>query len=78
MEERPTLVFEAREDDVKEQDEEHGDTSSLDNGTRENGGWLDDNASTGTAFREELNKFESEGEWAQNLFYAYARRVCSL
>jgi hypothetical protein len=69
------LVEESREDDAKEHEEEEGDVSSLNNVVHEGAAWLDDAASTGTAFREETSKFESDGEWAQNLFYAYARRV---
>jgi len=63
-----------------------GDTKivGLRNGLKDDA-WSDDAASTGTAFREENGNrsvasewFESDGngEWAQNLFYAYARRVC--
>lgn len=46
---------------------------------RENGVWMDDAASTGTAFRDEngveTDVIEDAGTWANNLFYAYARRV---
>jgi hypothetical protein len=72
-----------REDEVlgrEEADAEEQGEHALEgvNGAREVL-WSDDAASTHTAFKEEVQRtsssFEEEGEWAQNLFYAYARRV---
>lgn len=65
---------------MREQNEEEpGDASEVLNRVREGVGaaWMDDAASTHTAFKKETSKFEDGGEWAQNLFYAYARRVRS-
>jgi hypothetical protein len=65
-----------RGDEAKEYEEEALEENG--NGAREVV-WNDDAASTHTAFKEDLqtSKFEDEGEWAPNLFYAYARRVCA-
>ncbi|KIW02010.1 uncharacterized protein PV09_06516 [Verruconis gallopava] len=78
MEASPRTTLEpTAEEDRKE--EEHGDVVEY-SGVAKDGfnaaGWTDnDAASTHTAFRDELPKSECDGEWAQNLFYAYARRT---
>lgn len=80
MEASPRSEGSWREDVVREKDEEDG--QDVNGGTRVdsvNNDWADDAASTHTAFREERPsskvEVEDEGDWAPNLFYAYARRV---
>ena len=76
MEQSPkSMDNEWKEEDLRENEEDALEDSV--NGAREVV-WMDDAASTHTAFKEDIqaSKFEDEGEWAQNLFYAYARRVC--
>ena len=84
MESSPKSVESAwREDELREKDEDEEPRDAFEAGVegREGSanGWVDDAASTHTAFKEDViaSKFEDDGEWAPNLFYAYARRVCS-
>jgi hypothetical protein len=69
------IVGEKDEHDAPERDASEGAGSMRVDSV--NNDWVDDAASTHTAFREErmAGKFEDDGDWAPNLFYAYARRV---
>lgn len=85
METSPKSVErEWREDDLKEkdEDEEPRDAFEVNGNAREDNTnvWTDDAESTHTAFKEDVitSKFEDDGDWAPNLFYAYARRVSKI